>query len=99
MTHDDLLERLEENHAAAYCWALGCCRRDPAEAEEVLQIVYLKILEGKARFRGESSFRTWLFAVVRTTAADRRRRSALHSLRLLRFAERGTTRVEESPAE
>lgn len=62
--------------------ALSCCARDRGEAEEVLQTVYLKILEGKARFRGEASLKTWLFAVIRKTAATEYRRN----LRKLRSA-------------
>jgi RNA polymerase sigma factor (sigma-70 family) len=72
--------RLEEHHSSSFGWALSCCRRDTAEAEELLQLVYLKILEGKARYRGESSFKTWLFAVIRKTAANERRKTLLRSL-------------------
>ena len=64
---------LEENHKDAYGWALNCCDRRREDAEDVLQTVYLKVLGGKARFNGNSSFRTWLFALIRNTAADRRR--------------------------
>src|SRR2546422_5376887 len=46
-----------------------------------------KILEGKARFRGESSLKTWLFAVIRKTAATEYRRKLLRGLRLLRSEE------------
>lgn len=77
-----LREQLEVLHTASFGWALNCCRRDPSEAEDVLQSVYVKVLEGKARFRDESSFKTWLFAVIRTTAADRRRRGFLQGLKL-----------------
>jgi RNA polymerase sigma-70 factor (ECF subfamily) len=84
----ELMDLLEACHTSGYCWALACCRRDESEAEEVLQTVYLKILEGKARFRGESSFRTWLFALIRRTAADRRRRRVVRELFALRLAAR-----------
>jgi len=96
-----MAEQLEACHTPGFCWALACCRRDAAEAEEVLQTVYLKILEGKARFRGESSFRTWLFALIRTTAADRRRRRLVRDLLALRFAqhERGRLAPFEHPEE
>jgi RNA polymerase sigma-70 factor (ECF subfamily) len=42
----------------------------------------LKIFEGKARFDERSTLKTWLFAVIRRTAAARRR---LRWLRDLRF--------------
>ena len=38
---------LEKLHQASFGWALSCCRHNRVEAEEVLQIVYLKILQGK----------------------------------------------------
>ncbi len=77
----ELKAELEQHHAACFGWAMSCCRRDPGEAEEVLQTVYLRILEGKARFRGEASLKTWLFAVIRKTAASEYRRNLLRRLR------------------
>jgi RNA polymerase sigma-70 factor (ECF subfamily) len=88
MDISEVKAQLEAHHGPGYGWALSCCRRDPVEAEEVLQTVYVKVLEGKARFDGRASFRTWFFAVIRKTAADRRRRSWIHALRTLQFAER-----------
>jgi RNA polymerase sigma-70 factor, ECF subfamily len=82
-----LRRALEEHHREAWGWALACCARHPADAETVLQMAYVKILEGKARYGGLSSFRTWLFAVVRNTASDYRRREWLDRLRLTRHAE------------
>ncbi len=77
---------LEALHPASWGWALSCCggRRD--EAEDVLQATYLKVLDGRARFRGRSSVKTWLFGVVRRTAAEHRRRRAFRSLKLALFA-------------
>lgn len=77
MEESDLRRELERCHRPAYSWALHCCRWDPADAEDVLQTAYLKVLDGRARFDGRSSFRTWLFSVVRQTALDGRRRAAL----------------------
>src|SRR5690349_24887683 len=76
----ELKEELERLHSASFGWALSCCRRDTSEAEEVLQTVYLKILEGKARYRGESSLKTWLFAVIRKTAIGEYRKKLVRSL-------------------
>jgi RNA polymerase sigma-70 factor (ECF subfamily) len=80
MDSSELRDELERHHRESYGWALGCCSRDPLEAESVLQAVYLKVLEGKARFDGKSAFKTWLFAVIRKTAAGERRKNYLRRL-------------------
>ena len=90
METEELKAVLEQHHASSFGWAMACCRRDPAEAEDVLQIVYLKLLEGKARFNGTASFKTWLFAVIRKTASDPRRKSLLRAVTMLKAVERGT---------
>ena len=91
----DLELQLEALHEASFGWALRCCAGNRDEAEEALQTTYLKMLEGRARYQGRSSFKTWLFAVIRRTAADQRRRSALRARLLGVF---GRTQVEREPA-
>ena len=90
METEELKAVLAEHHASSFGWAMSCCLRDQAEAEEVLQIVYLKVLEGKARFNGMASFKTWLFAVIRKTASDQRRKNLLRALTMMKAAERET---------
>ena len=80
MEISELKEELEKLHQASFGWALNCCRPDRVDAEEVLQTVYLKILQGKAIYRGESQLRTWLFSVIRKTAISERRKRVLRSL-------------------
>src|SRR5262252_552214 len=77
-----LRSQLELHHAESYGWALNCCRRRRDQAENVLQLVYLKVLCGKAVFDGRSSFKTWLFSVIRQTAAGERRTELFRILRL-----------------
>jgi hypothetical protein len=38
----ELKAELEKLHQASFGWALNCCRHNHPEAEEVLQMVYLK---------------------------------------------------------
>ena len=97
----ELKVELEKLHSASFGWALSCCGRDRGEAEEVLQTVYLKILEGKARFRREANLKTWLFAVIRNTAISEHRRSLLRRLRLTAEREATTEQVSiyETPTE
>lgn len=73
----DIEAELARQHEACAGWALSCCRWDRAEADDVLQASYLKALDGRARFDGASSFRTWIFGVIRRTAAEYRRRRAI----------------------
>ncbi len=74
MPREELERQIAALHPASFAWALACTRWNAIEAEEVLQSVYLSILEGQARFDGRSSFKTWLFAVVRNVAARVQRR-------------------------
>src|ERR1700680_1895613 len=76
--------QLERLRLESVGWARSCCRQDAEEAENVLQAVYLKICEGKAVFDGRSALRTWLFAVIRKTAAEGRRRRFVQRLALAR---------------
>jgi RNA polymerase sigma-70 factor (ECF subfamily) len=71
----ELPAQLEALHAESFGWSLCCCARDRAQAEDVLQTAYLKVLEGRARFDGGAAFKTWLFGVIRRTALDVRRRA------------------------
>src|SRR5215203_2123523 len=80
MDLSELKAELEQLHPSSFGWALSCCSQNRSDAEEVLQIVYLKILQGKAVYRGESQLQTWLFAVIRKTAISERRKQLIHSL-------------------
>ena len=81
----DLEQQLAQLHPSSFAWALACCRWNAAEAEEVLQSAYLRVLEGRARFSGRSSLKTWLFSVVRNVAADGRRRRWFQDVALGRW--------------
>ncbi len=86
MAQADLESELERLHAASFAWALGCCGRNREEAEDVLQASYLKVLDGTASFAGHSSFKTFLFGVIRRTASEHRRRGALRNLLLAKWS-------------
>jgi RNA polymerase sigma-70 factor (ECF subfamily) len=77
MTPADIRAEIERLHPAGFAWSMACCGRDRQTAEDVLQTSYLKILDGRARFEGRSGFKTFLFGVIRRTAAEERRRVAL----------------------
>ena len=53
---------------------------------------YLKVLEGRARFDERSAFKTWLFGVIRRTAAEHRRREVFRWTRLGHWVLRESTR-------
>jgi RNA polymerase sigma-70 factor (ECF subfamily) len=82
MNDADLRARLESLHSECFGWSLACCLHDRDDAEEVLQMAYLAVLDGHARYDGRSAFRTWLFGVIRLTAASLRRRRWSHRLLL-----------------
>jgi RNA polymerase sigma factor (sigma-70 family) len=85
----ELRLQLERVHADCFGWAMACCNRDRDDAEEVLQTVYLSVLDGRARYDARSSFRTWIFGVIRRTAASERRRAWLRGMLVEREGGRG----------
>jgi RNA polymerase sigma-70 factor (ECF subfamily) len=60
----------------------GWARRftgDPDDAEDVTQVVLLKLHQHLDRFRGRSALTTWLYRLTRNVAADIHRRRARRS--------------------
>ena len=65
---------LKTYHREAYIWARQCCAFDDEMAKDVLQQVYLKVLEGKAKLKEVEKAKTWLFSIIRYTAIDQLRK-------------------------
>lgn len=70
MNRQNIEDKLKELHWESFGWAMICCGRNRHLATDALQTSYLKVLEGKARFKDKSSFKTWFFAVIRKTSID-----------------------------
>ena len=68
------IEDLQALHDDAYHWTLSLCNYNVSEAEEILQIAYIEVLDGKAVFNGEAKLKTWWFAVIRNIAMQYFRR-------------------------
>lgn len=62
-------------------------------------MVYFKVLEGRARYGGRATAKTWLFGVIRNTAADLRRRRLLETLLLRRWFVRQGGPTARPPAD
>lgn len=64
---DELVER---HSRPLYCYLWRMCR-DSAEAEELAQAAFVRAWEGLAGFRGDASFRTWLYRVATNLCINR----------------------------
>lgn len=69
MKRDEFEKELHENHKKSYQWALSICK-NPELAEEILQESYLKALNSLDNFSSKSSFKTWLFSIIKNTSYD-----------------------------
>lgn len=72
------MEQLYRRHAPAiHAYALRSVRRDDV-ADEVVQETFVRAFRALDRFRGRSTFRTWLFSIAinRTRTAMKKTRSA-----------------------
>lgn len=75
MNRTQLDHILKLHHKDAYLWARQCCSFNDDLAKDVLQQVYLKILEGKAKLNDEEKAKTWIFSIIRYTAIDQLRKT------------------------
>jgi RNA polymerase sigma factor (sigma-70 family) len=99
MTRAELEVALGSVLAVSRGWALAQTRWNAAEADDVLQASVLKVLDGSARFDARSSFRTFVFGVIRQTARERRRRARVRDLILLRPSARDAATPRASLAD
>ena len=85
---EELVQKAQGGDAAAFeeIYRLTCSRvytqclhlvRDPAEAEDLTQEVFLQVYRKIATYRGESAFPTWLHRVALNCALMRFRRKTL----------------------
>jgi RNA polymerase sigma-70 factor (ECF subfamily) len=64
----------ERHHRAVYQYLLQMLR-DRALCEDLVQDVFLKVLRKAERFRGEGTFKGWLFNIARNIAFDHLRKA------------------------
>ncbi|XOV82010.1 MAG: RNA polymerase sigma factor [bacterium] len=76
---------LSELHNGAWRWALHQVDGDHHAADDVMQSVYVMLLEGQARYDNRASLKTWLYAVVRNAARRYRRNNVQQQLSLRRY--------------
>lgn len=78
--HADLATQLAALHPQCFGWAMACCAHRREDAEDVLQDVYVGVLDNGLRFDGRSTFKTWLFGVIARNARSRIRGERLRAL-------------------
>lgn len=80
----------------SYLYRMTACRED---AEDLAQIVWVRVFRNLAKFEGRSSFRTWLFAIATSAARDHYRAKQRWSVdaqdRARTWAESGPETAEE----
>ncbi|MEQ9562858.1 MAG: sigma-70 family RNA polymerase sigma factor [Woeseiaceae bacterium] len=64
----------ERHHRAVYQYLMQMLR-DRALCEDLVQDVFLKVLRKAGRFRGEGTFKGWLFNIARNIAFDHVRKA------------------------
>jgi RNA polymerase sigma-70 factor (ECF subfamily) len=70
-------------------WRVCARLGDRAEADDIVQEVYLRALPALAAFRGDASARTWLLQIARHVCADHVRRTTRRRALLDRLVQRG----------
>ena len=68
----------ERHHRAVYQFVLQITRHR-TQSEDLVQDVFLKMLKKAKTFRGEGSFRAWMFNIARNVAFDHLRKTKRQS--------------------
>src|SRR5450756_429370 len=79
-----VIAELKAGSEQAYSWLIGefhqpiyslICRmvKDPSDAADTTQDVFLKVFRGMKHFHGESSLKTWIYRIAVHEASNRRR--------------------------
>jgi len=71
---EDALEELMRRHRRGVSSVVQRIVRSPADAEEVVQDVFLLVWRHAVRFRGEARVTTWIYSIARNAAVSRVRR-------------------------
>jgi RNA polymerase sigma-70 factor (ECF subfamily) len=74
------LGELYRRHGRIVLAQIDLVTGDRAVSEEILQDTMLAAWRGAGSFRGDSSVRSWLIAIARRQARDRRRRHRMHTV-------------------
>jgi RNA polymerase sigma-70 factor (ECF subfamily) len=75
---------LQAGSEEAFDWLIACYApsvfrlaarilRDPADAADAVQDIFLKVFRGIGQFQGDSSLKTWIFRIAVNTAANQNR--------------------------
>jgi RNA polymerase sigma factor (sigma-70 family) len=77
-----LIQGLEAYHQDSWGWALACCNWQHSLADDILQESYLRVLDGRARFGGRATQKTWFFGVIKRVALELSRKQQTLGWRL-----------------
>lgn len=94
----DAVERLFDRHADEIYQYVRFTLGDAAEAEDLVQDIFLDALKSWPAFRGHSSERTWLWAIARHRLTDRMRQRSRRSAALIATTDPGITGPEDTAA-
>jgi RNA polymerase sigma-70 factor (ECF subfamily) len=89
----DLVKRYEQK---LYNFSLRMCR-DPVDAEDTVQEVFINVFKYLKDFRYETKFKNWLYRVAASTCIKRRRKSKFAPERELSLDEFYHQEESESP--
>lgn len=81
-------ELVRRHEAPVYQFVLRQVR-SPSVAEDVVQDVFLRIVQGAGSFKGQSRFTTWCFTIARNLCIDHQRKASLRRHPSLDQAEPG----------